>query len=182
MFAIKFKPFMPFVCTMLCCAGPVGAETEPQNIHEAANLCMSQTCETRECQTECNTICDFCHGFGDSSGTSGATPVSGSEPDSTGEVATTSKLLKDKCMDCHQDHHSGDDHPVEVVYPTLPPEDYYVLTPKGVYLVCVDEGECRISCVSCHAVHPSASDGQDVEHFLRVENERSQLCFRCHII
>ena len=73
------------------------------------------------------------------------------------QMAAAASSLADSCRDCHQGHYdSGFHHPVDVRYPpTSTGVSEFIDNPDGVHLVCGSEGECQVSCVSCHNVHPT---------------------------
>lgn len=70
----------------------------------------------------------------------------------------------------------SDDHPISMTYPTAEEDDQFFLPPdlnRGWPDVPLYDG--KVECPSCHDVHDP-----DNQPFLRIANNQSALCLRCH--
>ncbi len=168
------------------------ALTNEVNIHQKANKCINTPCETQECLDQCALLCDSCHGPPinnlNLSRPTGWNPngqtLSEIYPDLTRESFSD---ISDVCNECHGKKTIHlDNHPVDIHYYSTSlytGEANLVEEPQGPLLVCEnkdDKGSCIVRCVSCHKVHPSEKEGEQIAGLLRVNNFASALCISCH--
>ena len=164
------------------------SSSEAYNPHTAANECYTTTSESTEYLEECEQLCSSCHSTPikdlDLSGSTEWNPngvtLGQAYPEQTIKELI---VLGDGCFDCHGEKFSaGHNHPVDIQYLPVSKENDLIESPEGPFLVCKAENDCQVRCVTCHDVHPSADEGQQVAGLLRMKNNSSALCASCHAI
>jgi len=180
------RTLLTTVIFVLLTSAGASLAAETVNPHAAANECLTTPCETTECQEACDLVCASCHDDQHQPADfSLPTPwnPSGQELDKFYGKLTTpiQSNLYDICTKCHSGHFTpGVNHPVDIAYLPSLGENDLVLAPEGPLLVCAPGEDCKVRCVTCHALHPSENQGQQLAGLLRVRNQGSALCVSCH--
>jgi len=132
------------------------------NIHTDTNQCVLAD------DTVCNDVCLSCH----------FSPPTNEEMQQSGDVAM--------CAICHDQEAvpaewvgllvtNGGNHPSQVAYDPYKAGGDLVRDPFGPVLYCEESGtNCMMLCSTCHDPHG------DKVALLRVDNNKSALCFSCH--
>lgn len=184
---MKKLPVLVLVAVFVVTAVSFAAEA-PLSPHQEANTCLNTPCETQQCIAKCDQLCDSCHNFPKSAPDLSSSTVwnpSGATIDQVYPQLTEEEVfdLANICSDCHGERFlATHNHPVDIQYQPDTRENDLIEVPQGLLLVCDSTLQCQVRCVTCHKVHPSEEEGQQVSGLLRVNNAGSALCASCHTI
>lgn len=158
------------VAALLVVAVPAGAIDAPHNESNGYSCASCHTVHQYLGSAGYNNICVNCHRPG--------APKSGNKPftlaDAANPFGTFTATLPGKSYQTSHNWLGGDNVPAAGAKPPLSPN--LNLSPVGLPL----RSQGTVACIRCHDIHAPSGASVAAKPFLRMANDRDQMCLDCH--